>query len=92
MVEANPAPLFRMGQKQLINASKAMSYLLRHGAEKEGIMMRPDGFIFLADLLSYKSMVKMKVNEAAVMHIVANNDKKRFEVKEEQGVKLIRAV
>ena len=44
MVEASQ-PQINMGQRQLINASKAMSYILRHGAEKEGILMRPDGYI-----------------------------------------------
>ena len=53
--------------------------------------MRPDGYIYLADLLACKNLKKMKVTEAVVEHIVANNDKKRFELSSEQGVKLIRA-
>ena len=69
-----------MSHKQLVNASKAMSYVLRHGADKEGIVMRPDGFIYLADLLNVNSLKRMRVNEAAVEHIVNTNDKKRFEL------------
>ena len=54
--------------------------------------MRPDGYIYLADLLACKNLKKLKVTEAVVEHIVASNDKKRFELSSEQGVKLIRAV
>ena len=76
----------------MVNASKAMAYLLRHGAAKEGIQIRPDGFIYLTDMLAHKSMTKIRVGEADVECIVNNNDKKRFELTEEMGVKLIRAV
>lgn len=31
--------------------SKTLSYVLRHGAEKEGITMRPDGFVLVNDLV-----------------------------------------
>ena len=76
----------------MINISKAMSYVLRHGAENLGIAIRPDGFIYLDDLLAVKSVAKLKPTYAMIEHIVNNNDKKRFELSEEQGVKLIRAV
>ena len=31
--------------------SKTLSYVLRHGAEKEGIPIRPDGFVLINDLV-----------------------------------------
>lgn len=31
--------------------SKTLSYVLRHGAEKEGILIRPDGFVLVNDLV-----------------------------------------
>jgi RNA:NAD 2'-phosphotransferase (TPT1/KptA family) len=31
--------------------SKTLSYVLRHGAEKEGIPIRPDGFALVDDLV-----------------------------------------
>ena len=37
-------------------------------------------------------MQKMKADEAAVERIVNDNDKKRFQLTEKDGVKLIRAV
>ena len=60
-----------------------MSYILRHGAENQGIMMRADGYIQLDDLLAVKSVSKHKVTAAVVDHIVANNDKQRFQLMEE---------
>ena len=38
-----------------------MSYLLRHGAEKEGLMIRSDGYILMDDLLNHRTMKKIKV-------------------------------
>ena len=75
----------------MINVSKAMSYVLRHGAEKEGLLIRSDGYIYLADLLNVKSLKKMNAGVPEVEYIVQNNDKKRFELKQEDGVMLIRA-
>jgi len=51
MVQASE-PQINLSQRQLINIIKAMSYILRHGAENKGIMMRPDGYIQLDDLLA----------------------------------------
>ena len=31
--------------------SKALSYILRHGAAKEGLKMRPDGFVRVDDIV-----------------------------------------
>ena len=54
----------------MIKISKAMSYVLRHGAEKEGIAMRPDGFIKVDDLLAFESIRKFKVNYATIEQVV----------------------
>ena len=80
MVEAT-TPQIRLGHRQMINVSKAMSYVLRHGAEKEGLLIRSDGYIYLADLLNVKSLEKMNAGVPEVEYIVQNNDKKRFELK-----------
>jgi RNA:NAD 2'-phosphotransferase (TPT1/KptA family) len=66
MVEANESASYvpKLTGKKLISVSKAMSYVLRHGAEKEGIEMRADGYIKLSDLLAVKSLKQMKVGEA----------------------------
>ena len=40
-----------MGHKKQVNASKAMTQVLRHGAENKGVAIRSDGFVLLEDLL-----------------------------------------
>ena len=35
-----------------VKASKALAYILRHGAEKEGLDMRQDGYLKLNDVVS----------------------------------------
>jgi 2'-phosphotransferase len=45
----------RMGKRQDepmgVQQSKALSYILRHGAVKEGLAIRSDGFIKVEDLV-----------------------------------------
>lgn len=35
-----------------VKLSKALSYVLRHGAAKAGVTMRPDGYVRIAELLN----------------------------------------
>lgn len=35
-----------------VRISKALSYILRHGAVKEGIAIGPDGYVKLTDILA----------------------------------------
>ena len=67
---------------------KKMSYLLRHGAEENGVAMSSDGYVLMADLLNY---LGSKTSIDLVHSIVENNDKKRYEIKIEAGVEYIRA-
>jgi 2'-phosphotransferase len=68
-----------------VKISKNLSYLLRHGAEKEGLAMRQDGFVKLDDILAKDFYKSKKIEFAKVKEIVDTNDKKRFELKEETG-------
>ena len=85
--------------------SRALAYILRHGAEKEGLTIRPDGYISLRDLLDrprVKSVNmaseegsgggKRKPELADVQAVVESNDKKRFELAQEGQEWLVRAV
>lgn len=36
-----------------VRNSKTLAYILRHGAEKEGLYIRSDGFIKLADVVRH---------------------------------------
>ncbi|CAF0742006.1 unnamed protein product [Brachionus calyciflorus] len=64
-----------------VQLSKAMTFLLRHGAEKEGIQMNVDGFVNLDELLQHKSLKTATKDE--ILKIVENCPKKRFFVKTE---------
>ena len=65
---------------------------MRHGAEDKGIAIRPDGFILLADLLAVRKIEKMRIGIPEVQWIVENSNKKRFDLREENGEMYIRAV
>ncbi|CDU22182.1 related to TPT1-tRNA 2`-phosphotransferase [Sporisorium scitamineum] len=83
--------------------SRALAYILRHGAEKEGLTIRSDGYIKLNDVLERPRVKSVNMAESEggkkrpaledVQKIVESNDKKRFELTEEaQGVWWVRAV
>ncbi|XP_012284843.1 tRNA 2'-phosphotransferase 1 [Orussus abietinus] len=55
--------------------SKKLSYLLRHGAVREGLNIRSDGFILVEELLS-KSLRGYTLND--IQRVVENNSKNRF--------------
>lgn len=60
-----------------VQISKTLSWLLRHGAIKEGIPINSDGFVNVQYLLNHKSLGgKCCVDD--IKRVVAENDKKRF--------------
>ncbi|KAG8891593.1 hypothetical protein FRB99_003467, partial [Tulasnella sp. 403] len=61
-----------------VQISKACSYILRHGALKEGIRMRTDGFVKVSDLLSRPRLQKLGCDFEKLREIVTTNDKKRY--------------
>lgn len=56
--------------------SMQMSYLLRHGAEKEGLPITHDGWVDMSVLCRF-----MRTTQDVIEMIVQDNDKKRFEIK-----------
>ena len=68
-----------------------MSYVLRHGADKEGIHMNSGGYVMMADLLQYLNRGQKKVTKEFIYSIVEDNEKKRYEVLTEDGIEYIRA-
>lgn len=40
-----------------VELSKALSYILRHGAQREGLVIRSDGYVRLDDLVSAVSIL-----------------------------------
>ncbi|ESP03082.1 hypothetical protein LOTGIDRAFT_110702, partial [Lottia gigantea] len=71
--------------------SKSLSWLLRHGAEKEGFKYLPGGFLYVDEVLK-KDQFK-NYTEDDIKHVVAVNEKNRFAIKDdrESGRLLIRA-
>ncbi|WWD20035.1 hypothetical protein CI109_104508 [Kwoniella shandongensis] len=61
-----------------VKASKALAYILRHGAEKESLHIRSDGYIKLADVLARPKMREVDLD--VVLRLVAENAKQRFEL------------
>ncbi|KAL4890773.1 KptA family-domain-containing protein [Aspergillus ambiguus] len=61
-----------------VQVSKALSTLLRHAAEKEGLKMDSQGYANLADVLAWNRLKSLKATFSEVIDSVANNEKKRF--------------
>jgi 2'-phosphotransferase len=57
--------------------SKELSYLLRHGALKEGFQIDDKGFVACDELIKKRNMTMSQIKQA-----VETNDKKRFELEE----------
>lgn len=64
-----------------VQISKAMSFILRHGAEKEKVKINSDGFVEINELLSHSSMKNACADD--VLKVVENCPKKRFLIKKE---------
>ncbi|KAH2058848.1 hypothetical protein KXV43_008662 [Aspergillus fumigatus] len=65
-------------QSREVTISKALSLLLRHAAEKEGLKMDFQGYANVADVLAWKKLKSLKVTLPEIIHAVASSDKKRF--------------
>lgn len=73
----------------MMNVSKTMSYLLRHGATKENIAIRKDGYVLVDDLLKHKNLKNANVD--MIKQIVENDKKTRYNLKTENNKLYIRA-
>ncbi|CAG5121703.1 unnamed protein product [Candidula unifasciata] len=65
----------------LVKLSKSLSYLLRHGAEKEGFKFQPGGFLYVDEILKHKQFCSASLED--IKHVVESNDKKRFALETE---------
>ncbi|GAA5849510.1 hypothetical protein JCM8547_000480 [Rhodosporidiobolus lusitaniae] len=61
--------------------SKTLSYILRHGAEKEGLKLRPDGFVRVEDLMKRPKLKGCDLE--TLERIVRENAKQRFTMRAE---------
>ncbi len=54
-----------------VKASKGLAYILRHGAEKEGLDMRSDGYIKLRDVVSLPTPLSVFFGHASGAEVPA---------------------
>lgn len=59
-----------------VKLSKFMSYILRHGAEREGLELQPGGFVYADDILKKRQAKDYSIED--VVFVVTNNEKQRF--------------
>ncbi len=71
----------RKDDDPMVKISKNLSFLLRHGAEKEGLVIDSAGFVLLSQILEKDFYKLKKIGVEQIMSVVENNEKKRFEVK-----------
>ena len=65
--------------QDMVRLSKSMSYLLRHGSEKAGLRVEPDGFVRLSEMLVLPQLRRWSVEDVRV--VVETNSKQRFALK-----------
>lgn len=80
----------RKPEDPMVKQSKALSWILRHGAVKEGIPITSDGWVLLSDLFGMRKFQNLTME--TLRFIVDGNDKKRFELQEDGEESRIRAV
>lgn len=68
--------------------SKKLSWILRHGASKEGLQVTCNGFIKVSDILSHISFKNLHT-EDDLIRIVKTNDKQRFSLCYNQNNELL---
>ncbi|KAL4906605.1 KptA family-domain-containing protein [Aspergillus multicolor] len=61
-----------------VTVSKALSLLLRHAAEREGLKIDSQGYANVADVLAWQKLKSLKVTFAEIISAVDTSDKKRF--------------
>jgi len=74
------------GGGDLVQLSKKLSYLLRHGAVKAGLNINKEGFVSMEEMVKHT-----RATEENIMEVVTSNDKQRFAVKNIEGKQYIRA-
>ncbi|KAJ2960960.1 hypothetical protein NQZ79_g3717 [Umbelopsis isabellina] len=80
----------RLDDRQRIQLSKALSYILRHGAVKEKLNMTADGYILVNDILNRPKLKEYTFDD--VKYVVDTNDKQRFKMQQSaDGLWWIRA-
>jgi putative RNA 2'-phosphotransferase len=70
-------------ERRLVRISRFLSYLLRHRPEAEGLSMDDQGWVAVQELLSTRGARQRGITHVLLIHVVAHNDKQRFEFDED---------
>ncbi|KAI9727646.1 MAG: hypothetical protein M1828_005874 [Chrysothrix sp. TS-e1954] len=60
--------------------SKKLSWLLRHGADQEGLKLGKGGYVPLDDVLQNRKIKPFKITLEEIQQLVADNEKQRFSI------------
>lgn len=70
--------------KQLVNASKFLSFILRHKPDQIGLELDANGWANIADLIKKsKGQPQVDLDESIILQVVATSEKKRFALSED---------
>jgi putative RNA 2'-phosphotransferase len=69
-----------MDERRTVKVSKYLSRHLRHQPERIGLVLDPQGWVAVDDLLRAMDRHGMPISRAELEHVVATNDKRRFAV------------
>ncbi len=72
-----------MTDKEIIRISKFLSLILRHQPERVGLTLDGAGWVGVTELLEAVNRNGISLALDQLKHVVANNDKKRFEFSED---------
>ncbi|GAB5592938.1 tRNA 2'-phosphotransferase [Umbelopsis nana] len=73
----------RLNDQQRVHLSKALSYILRHGAAKEKLTMTDDGYILVNEILNRPKLKAYTFED--VQYVVDTNDKQRFRMQQDEA-------
>lgn len=72
-------------KQKVIRTSKYLSFLLRHGADQNNLKMSSDGFVSVNSITNLPQSASYKITLELIKMIVESNDKKRFELKQNEN-------
>lgn len=75
-------------EKRSFLISKSLSYLLRHGAEKEKLPIDSQGWVPITAILQNNRLKSLKATQQDIEMIVTSNDKQRFKLKKTENEKV----
>ena len=82
--------LDKHGRKKL---SRALTYVLRHACKAEGVILQPDGYAPVAEILRHLRLTQLHATRQAVKQVVREEtEKQRFILMKRNGQRVIKAI